>query len=419
MTAAARTSPERPHAAAERPLTAILAVALGAGLPTAVYRVIQDAGGTDFPKFHAAGRHILETGTRRPDTLLHRYLPSVDVAWVLPALMPRTAAAVAWYLVNVGVWVGLLRSIGRRLLPMTPEADRRLVVLSAALLTIVFTLDHLLLGAFHLLMLWLMLEGLARGLAGRHGSAALLLGLAIWLKLLPLLGAGYLLLKRRWAAAVGAVAVALAVDAGLSAAAYGPRAAWAAHVTWWHSRAVGDLNALLSAPAYIEQQRDRNQSLAAVLRRVLTRTGEAHENPMYRRVSVADLPARQLRSVYYVSAATLAIALLILWRRPAAALGSARQSGEIALVILSTLWFSPIVFSYHPTAALPALAAVLGSRWERSRLSKAALLVWIAATFLLAVPAARACGVTLWASLLLGAATIRATTAAPRPAAAA
>ncbi len=368
-----------------------------------MYRVAGGGGGTDFPEFHAAGRHVLEHRARQPDSLLHRYLPSVDVAWALLGSMPLLPAAAVWYVLSGLTWLGLLRSVGRHLLPTTPAGDRRIVLLTAALLSVVFVLDHLLLGAFHILMLWLMVAGLGQAMAGRRARAAVLLGVAIWLKLLPLLGAVYLAMKRRWAAAIGSVVVAVVLDVVLSVAAYGASAAWTAHVQWWHSRAVGDVETLLLSERYTEQQRDRNQSMAAVMRRLLTQTAAQKGDPVYRRTALTDLSPSALVRVYFATLAVLVVAVAFFCRKAGDGLPAARRAAEIALVVLATMWFSPIVFSYHGTAALPALAVVLGTRWERSLLKRAALIVWVLAALLLALPEARSAGELLWASLLLGA----------------
>ena len=73
------------------------------------------------------------------------------------------------------------------------------------------------------------------------------------------------------------------------------------------------------------------------------------------------------------------------------------------MTALSTLWFSPVVWSYHPTAAAPALAVVLGKVSRRPALAWAVACVWIAAISLLSLNVARAWGDLLWLSLALGA----------------
>ena len=384
-----------------------LVILVVACCPVAWYRVVYQVGGTDFPGFYEAGRYVLEHQARHPRTLLHRFLPSVDVAWAAVAAVPLPIASVCWYGLNVLAWVGLLRQAAG-LLSHVCEHERRAAVLATAALTIVPVLDHLLLGAFHLPMLWLMVAGLGRALRGRQWSGGVLLGVAVWLKILPGLGTFYLLFKRRWQAAAASVLVAAAMDVGLSVLGYGPTRAWETHVTWWHSRAVGDLGALLTRPGAIEQQRDRNQSPAAVMRRVLTRMG-ADESARAVIVSVCDLSPRQLQGVFLAAMGLLAGSLAYYWRKPAAGLSDQRKAGEVALVVLATMWFCPVVWSYHPTAGMPALAVVLSAGAGHGRLKPVVGITWLVAVLLLGLPHARAAGEFLWASLLLGAAVVMVT----------
>ncbi len=176
----------------------LFVVGLVAAMPISIYRAVNDTGGTDFPEFYAAGRYVLEHREVWPTEFLKYYWPSLDVAWAGLAWLPLLAAAALWYVFNVATWLGLLGAIHRYLLDGVAEPYRRHAVLSAGLLMTPLVLDHLCLGAFHLLMVWLMVWGLGRIARGRDWSGGALLGLAIWVKLLPLLGVGYLVLKRRW-----------------------------------------------------------------------------------------------------------------------------------------------------------------------------------------------------------------------------
>jgi len=249
-------------------LGGILAAAMVGALPVFLVRVLNDAAGTDFPEFYEAGRHVLEHQTRQPNSILYYYLPSLDVAWMLVAWMPLKVAAVAYYAFGCVCWVGILCSVRRYLLPATPRDDQTVVLLCAGLLTAVSAVDNLLAGAFHLLMVWLMVAGLGRIIHGRRGGPALL-GMAIWLKLLPGIAIVYLLLKRRWTAAAGSVAMAVTLDVGLSVGGYGATQARALHAQWWKAQAVGQLTAILERPTASSAQSSRNQSSPAVARRLL------------------------------------------------------------------------------------------------------------------------------------------------------
>lgn len=385
----------------QRTCRLLIALAFVVGLVVYLVRVLNDAAGTDFPEFYAAGRHVLEHGARHPESLLHRYLPSVDVAWVLIAWMPFPMAAVVWYLINVGTWLGLLHSVDVHLLRPTQSEHRRIALLGAAGLTLVYALGHMMLGAFHLLMLWLMIAGVGRAVRGRSVSGGVLLGLGVWLKLLPLLGVVYLVLKRRWAAAVLAIGVAGMVDAGLTIAGLGLRPGWDAHVQWWHERGAGDLNELFHEDDFIAQQRDRNQAVPAVMRRILTQTGVEHPDEMYRHIAIDDLSGHQLRHIYFSYVGLMLTLVFLYWCRPARDLSAKRQAGEIGVLALATMWFSPIVFSYHPVAMIPAIAVIIAIERLGSPRGWIAVIASLAGMILLAFPYARALGEIQWVSWTL------------------
>jgi hypothetical protein len=399
----AESSADPPQSAARLVIGAQLLVMLLA-LPVYLYRVYHNRGGCDFVQFYDAGRNVLETHTRLPRSLLHFYLPSLDVAWAAIACMPLILSAVLYYLFSCGTWLGVLAATHRYLLPSKTTADGWLMAAGAGLLTLVFTVDHLLLAAFHLLMVWLMVAGIGRVLSGRTASGAGLLGIAIWLKLLPLLAAVYLLLKRRWTAAAACVAIAIAIDLGLSLVGYGAEASRKYHVQWWHEQAVGKSRSLLESPKWVAELRDRNQSLPAVLRRLFGQIEPPPSDTFISHVHLATLSPAGLRKLYWGLSAVIAGLLVWLCRRPATRLLPRQRAAEISWVVLATVWFSPIVLSYHPVAAIPALAVLLGSPPGRSVIKRSVLLIWIAAVILLGVPVARAAGEALWATLAVGAA---------------
>lgn len=379
----------------------LLMVALLIGcLPWSVARAVRN-GGSDFPEFYAAGQHILRSGARHPDTILHRYLPSADVAFVPLALLPMPVASAVWYVLNAASWCGLLTAIGRYLLPEAGGVTMRHAVLCAGLLTLPLALDGFCLGAFHVLMVWLMVEGLGRAARGQDAWGGALLGVAVWVKLLPILGVGYLALKRKWPAAATAVLVATLIDAGLSVSAFGVQGALEAHHHWWRQDAQGAVQRQLQNPSAINEDRITNQSLAIVLRRTLSTQGQVVDHPGVR-PQLAALTASQLTVTFMIINAALGAVVLYLLRRPGSALALPAWSAEISLVLLCTIWFSPVVWSYHPTAATPALAIVL---WEKRYCWPAWLIaaLWLLSMALFAVPAVRVCGQMLWMSLLLGA----------------
>lgn len=383
----------------------LVGILIGAA-PVVVSRMVRDRG-SDFLEFYQAGRYVLEHRARAPLTILAYYWPSLDVAWAGLAWLPLRAAAVTWYLAGCASWVGLLVTIRRRLLAGRPANQARQAALAAGLLVMPLALTHLCLGAFHILMLWLMIAGLAATADGRWRRGGLLLGLAIWIKLLPLVAAGYLVLKRQWRPALLAVTGAVAIDFGLSVAAFGPGAAWNEHRVWWQKQAQGTTERLMSKPYAIAEHRSNNQSLAAVGRRVLTLLVIEESNGRWEMYSLARLTPEQLKIVYAATMGLLGVGFLLLLRGPAQRMTPQRFPAEIALVALATVWFSPIVWSYHLVSITPALALILVRERQAPLAVWSLVAVWLLALASLGSLDLRAYGVMYFASWVLGLAMLR------------
>lgn len=384
----------------ERAARAVIVVGLLAGYPLAMARVIY-RGGTDFVYFYNGGLHILEHGTRHPFAPLNRYWPSADVPWVLAACLPLLVGASIWYAFNTWSFLRLLKTMESQLLVERDDTTRRRAVLASGIVLLPLVLDGLLLASFHILMVWLMLAGLLHVRRGRPWLGASLLGVAIWLKLLPLLGAGYLLLKRRWLPAIAAVVIACAINIILSLAAFGVGGTWIEHARWWNHWAAGSIDRELTANHRVDEDRLTNQSLAVTLRRLCSSLGsspgEAREQ-----VRVIDLSSEQLQNAYKFISGALLMAIFLFCRRSDAATSPRQASNETALVVLATLWFSPVVWSYHPTAAMPALAIIFCRCPLPSRVAWMLGAAWLIGILLLLWPTARAAGDLFWLGLLTG-----------------
>ncbi|MGA2033544.1 MAG: glycosyltransferase family 87 protein [Thermoguttaceae bacterium] len=391
----------------ERLGQAVVIVSLLLGLMIAVDRAVTN-GCSDFAGFCNAGRNVLEHQARESSPTLGRYWPSVDVVWVIFLGMPMWLAAGLWSLLGCWSWLGLLGTVRHHVLAESDETTRRRSTLVAGLLVLPLAVDGLCLGTFHVLMVWCMVAGLERAGRGRDCSGGFLLGLAAWMKLLPVLGIAYLLLKRKWKAALIALACTLAIDIGLSVAGYGTQGAWEEHVRWWDKGAAGTAMRQMGLD-HVDEDRLSNQSLAITLRRLLSNLGSTDDpvpDEARKMVAIADLSEKQLWYVFLAVTAGLAAAIALFCRRKGCALSPEKWSVEIALVTLATLWFSPVTWSYHPTAALPALAIVLNRCGRRPTWAWIVCLVWLAALGLLALPVARAAGDLLWLSFAVGAALI-------------
>ena len=411
----------------------ILLVGLLVGFFPVALRRLTRSTSSDFWLFYDSARYLWEYGARAPKSKFLYYLPSVDVAFTPLAWLSLRWAAVAWVGLMTAGWLFLLAAVRRYLLWDYDGTQARRSVLCAALLVMPLFLDHLCVGAFHVLMVWLMVAGLGRISRNKPWSGAMVLGLAVWIKLLPLVGVGYLLLKRKWLPAALALATALVVDLVLSLAAYGPEATWQSHCEWWYLQAFGarpvvDRSDSAGPRPHHESigggcdaslvdahgPRDRGRSLPCATPH--RRGGKRNRNQEFKpgwvgsvkyglprpNVSLADLTPEQLQVAYMAVMLLLVLGVATYCRRPGRELLPRRWSTEIALIVLSTLWFSPLVWSYHPTAALPALAVIFTRAPQQPRLAQAVAALWLVSLLLMASPMARVLGVTLWTNLLLG-----------------
>jgi hypothetical protein len=407
----------------------LMAILLVIGLPLAFKRAIDS--GPDLAGFCDAGRYILEHGTRDPDSTLSRYWPSADVPWIPISLIPISVVAILWYLLNAAAWLGLLHTICNRILVgWTSESvdesatsssfiARRHATLAAGLLAMPLVLDGMQLGSFHVLMIWLMLLGVDRACRGQSISGGILLGTAAWLKLLPMLGIGFLVFHRRWKAAGIALATVAALEIGLSLVAFGPAGAWREHVAWWHQGAQGTADRQLTADRPVDEDRLTNQSVAITLRRLLTSLGTtitvqdaapgaiAHREistsgRIRHRVQIADLSANQLHATYLAISALLFLAVAYYCRPFGHHSWASSGPQKLVMLMLATLWFSPVTWSYHFVAATPAVAALLLRARYRWVLVLPIFVVWCAAHCLLGFATMRAAGVLLWMSVFVG-----------------
>lgn len=362
--------------------------------PWAVYRAVRDLA-SDLPNFASGGQYVLDHGYRHPLTALDRYLPSLDVACVLLTILPLWLTAILYYLLNAGTWFALLNLVRDGLLAADDWELRERGTMAAGLLALVIAADGFLVGAFHVLMVWLMAAGLLAASRGRAWQGGLLLGTAVWLKLLPIVGVGYLVLKRKWLSAAVAVTFALSLDLVLSLAAFGWQNTIDEHLIWAAGGAVATVDHQLGTDYRPNEDRITNQSLFVVARRLLTTRAE------YSQLAVADLSPRALSIVTGGALLTLGAVVLYAIRRPAAELSAADWGAEIALIVLCTIWISPVVWSYHFTACVPALAVVLAHPHDETR-KRIVTAAWMIGLVLFTLPLGRAAGHMLWASLVLG-----------------
>ena len=368
-------------------------VLLVVAAPWSVYRASTN-GCSDFASFESAGRFVLEHGTRHPKSALYRYLPSIDVACVPLTWLPIEVSATIWYVLNAGCWLLVLRMIRREFLGDLATGFAGEVTVAVGLLAIPLAIDGFLLGGFHAVMLWFMLAGLWRALHGKENWGGCLLGLATWLKLLPAVAIAYLVWRRKWKAVGTAILTVAAVDATLSISTYGWAESSELHADWFWGDAVGTGDRQLTGQTNDDEDRITNQSVLVVMRRLLTSRGG------FTQLAFADLSPNQMAIAVSIVGGLMAGG--VWWAMHRGTQKSAPDApGDLALVALCTIWFSPVVWSYHFIAAAPALAVALGRRqieWQRWAL----IGVWCLGMSLFAIELGRAAGHMLWTTFVIG-----------------
>jgi hypothetical protein len=197
--------------------------------------------------FRAAARALL-----RGDDLyaLHardyfKYSPSFALLFVPLAWLPAAVAAPLWSSLNFLV---AFRGIDRA---VAADREKRLA-LGWALGGILLTTDG---DQSNLLVVGLLLLALDAMERDRPWTAACLLALGAHVKIFPLLGAVFALLRPRPLRGLAAIAIAtLALGAlPLATGACGPRALAAQYVSWWHLLSADHANVGWSAMSMLQE----------------------------------------------------------------------------------------------------------------------------------------------------------------------
>lgn len=260
-------------------------------------------------------------------------------------------------------------------------------------------------------VLALVLAGVSAVEQNRPLRAGAWLGLATALKLLPLVFALWLVLKRRWTALGMLLGTVLVVALAPCLVVLGPRATVEHHRQWWEYNVRGaPARGLLDARLREHFLDHRNQSISAVVARL---AWSAHPHPAPLRLAALD--ERACRQVALALSLLLLAGLVWLSRGCGAALGPRGLKGaalaaclryEAAAYCLAMLILAPLLRTYYLVWALPGLVllarqALDGSDRRTRRLGGLGLLVWLLGMLGWLSDAARACGVHLLMALAL------------------
>lgn len=350
--------------------------------------------GPDFEYFHAAGASLLTHGQldrgleRLPGGCLERrgtiewYLPFVSRLMALVAWLPFRAAGGIWLTLNLIAFFATLMLLGRHLMGLPPQ-DWPVTLLVPVLLLGLFWHWEFRLNQIDNLTLLLLVASFVHWQARRPRLAGLWLGLAVLLKITPVLLVVWFALKRQFRT-VG-VALATIVLAGPVGDLVVFRPATTAEVYGrWFETAV--VNGSHRGLILNQQEMDwRNQGLGAVACRWLTPTNYARHFDNDPRIKMNKKPAfmnlvawprATVATIVLVLVAVSVAALLWLVRRPARDLSLWQLRAEWALMLLAMLWLMPVLRRYHLVLMLPAMAVLASGihyagriRWSKLALA--------------------------------------------------
>jgi len=399
----------RPASARVQGWKVLWLTAAGGQMLYAVLRVW--IGDSDLVGFHETALHLRQTGEVVATFGWKYYLPGFAVL-ALPVLAaPLWLLAPAWAALNVALLAWTVRECSR--LAGGPDDPagfhlRWTLPLTGVLL---YAADSITLGQFNLLVLALCVLAFSR--FARHGRqlpAGVITGLAAVVKLFPLFLAGYWLATGRWRAALATVVTLLVVAGTASVAALGPRGALEAHRAWL-AEVRGEAYASPATqagghepPSVIFRRRanqwlrHNNQSLAAVIRRLLTDPGAEHREPG---VNLASIDVTTAWRVYLAAAGGVLVLLTAAARR-----GRGDADGRVyAAWLAGMIAFVPVYWTHYFVLALPAVALLGREAWGagapsmRRTAARVLWWAWLAGQPLLAVRPLRLAG--LQCALLL------------------
>ena len=348
-----------------------IAVSLAVFSALAIYRQ-----GPDLEYFYNAGDQLLTSGgldsgmVRLPSGqieirgTIEWYLPFVSRLATLVAWLPFPVAGSIWLLLNVVAFFATLGLLGRHLMGLPPR-DWPVTLLLPVLLLTLFWHWEFRLNQVDTLTLLLIVASFVFWQQRRRNLAGFWLGLAVLLKVTPMLLVVWFALKRQFRVAGVALATVLLAGPVGDLVVFRPAYAASAYQRWFQvAVSEGSQRGLILAQKEMDW---RNQGLGAVVSRWLHPTNYAthfDNDPRIRMgkppamMNVVALPRATVATVVMVVIGLSVAGLLWLARRPASKLNIWQLRMEWALFVLAMLWMMPVLRRYHLILLLPAVAVL-------------------------------------------------------------
>ena len=309
-----------------------------------------------------AGYDLSEGGGLERRGSIDWYLPFTHRAMTLFAWAPFVPAGAVWLILNLIAMFASLRMMGRYMMDL-PRRDWPLTQLVPFLLLIAYwTLEYDLNQINNFTMLFLV-ASFVLWQRGRKRIAGFWLGLAVLIKLTPMLLLVWFGLKREMRVVSAALLTIVLAGPVSDVIVFGPQDA-ASHYAGWARRAVHSG----SHRGLILEQREmdwRNQGMGAVLSRWLhpsnwathydnePRADFRSDTPAY--FNIASLTRAQVAWIATAVAALSVLGLVFLARHPARDLTAWQLRMEWSLFMLAMLWLMPVMRQYHMIWAAPAM----------------------------------------------------------------
>lgn len=322
----------------------------------------------DFPVYYSAGRSLLNgrSDLYAPDFALGRVMdyryPPFFLFAVLPlSLIPYPIAAYVWYLLCAAAVAGCVVIVSRVFDGLHSSKTMCVFVALAVAQYFVMALHY---GNAHVIAVFLLVASLWFFLQRKDLPAAVLVSLAITIKLTPALLLPYFALKKRWTLLVATSLFVIAINL-VPSSYFGFRennqllCAWYGHV--------------IESQTFHEDNGPINLSLKGELRRYLSPVDYSQRvdgDVRYPKVNVLDASRETTDRLWIATAATIFVAVLvfIIWRSTSTIDSEARQKRrmvelELGLMICLALLVGPLTSKIYfiallwPAACLADFAA--------------------------------------------------------------
>ena len=403
------------------------ALLIGLGVISA-WRAIE--GRFDFHHFYIDARYVWEHGALNPEVAqpateetrnLPFYLPVVPLVLSPLTALGRWPAALAWSVAQMAAlaysvtvlarWVAAKRQAGADDSPPQPVTNKEESVSVALIVAVLLALYPLYEAArfnqISYFVLAFILGGASALDRGRPRTAGLIFGVATVVKLLPGIFVLWLLLKRRWSAAMVSAGTVVILTLVPPLLAFGPARTLAYHREWFDYNVRGDAGGGMLRTDLPDHFIDRrNQSITQVLARWTW-----PEHPFRLGWQPVQFTAETCKRMGDGITGVLLLALLFCTRRSWRQISLDRRHAEIAAYAIAMFALSPLVRQYYLVWALPGVVMLAGwalghgesvGSWRRI-VGRMGLVVWIVGMALCACPPARVAGAHLLMLLVLGA----------------